>query len=253
MKKLIAIVLTLTLCLSLCSCSLFDKVTAASLFAKAVETLAETKNYEADCNVTMSMDLMGMNMDIGVDMNLKVADKDMQISMSILGQDVVMTMLGNIMYMDVMGGGMKYTVQDTEKAEEEIMSDTMAKALPEISSEVLDATELVENEEDGTKELTVSLTSEQSAELLGMANAMYENMSFEDIKLTVRFDAENELTGFSVIGTYKATEEDITLAGDVSATYTFVNLGEVPEITLPLAEEDYVDGGIYEENAGGIM
>ncbi len=252
MKKLLAVILALSLCLSLCSCGLAEKVNAVTLYAKAASTLSEAKSFEASCTMCMAMDVMGMNMDLDFDINMKVDGKNMQMSMSLLGQDITMTLLDKTMYMDMMGQSVKYSVEDTDKAGSEIMDDTIARKLPEIALEVLEATEITENE-DGTKELTVALTNEQSSELMGLANSMYEGMAFENVMLTLKFDSKNQLSGFSVDGTFSASEADITVGGDLAVDYEFVSIGEAVEIALPVAEEEYTDGGKYEELNEGLL
>ncbi len=252
MKKLLSIILVLTMCLGLCSCSFLENVTAASLYAKAVKTLSEAENYEADCKMTMGIGILGINMDMTFDINMKLAGKNMQVYMNILEQEVISTYLDGFMYVDILGQSIKYSVDETTIVEEELMSESISTNIPEIAADILEATEVIENE-DGTKELSVALTDEQSEKLLGVATAMYTEMTFENTVFTLKFDADNNFTGMSIKSDYVANDAGLEMTGDVEAEYQFINIGEIPEILLPNDAASYTDGGRYEDSNNSLI
>ncbi len=245
MKKIIALTLAVIICLGLCSCSLFQKIDAIYLYTKAAETLANAQSYEMICDMTMGMSFLGINMDMTFDIDMKVAGENAQIAMKILEQDITVTMIDDIMYMDAIGQSVKYTVPEEE--EETVTDDFVAAELPEIGREILEATEVIENE-DGTKALELTLSSEQAESLMGLAGDMYANMKFDNIVLTLRFDEKNVISGMAMTGQYTASEEGIELGGEIVADYTFKNFGGEVEITIPNPVENYTDGGVYDEN-----
>ncbi len=245
MKKLLAIILAAVICIGLCSCALFSKVSAAILYTKAAKALSESEKFGMYCDMTMGVEVLGIGMDFNFKIDMTKAGKDYQMNMNILEQDVIFTYLGDYKYIDSVGQSVKYAVEDSQATEDELMSETMTNQLPELAKEILDATEIIESS-DGTKSLTVTLTDEQSYAFMGMAASMYANMTFTDTQLTLHFDKKNEFTGMSVTSKYTASEQGIEMSGDITADYTFTVYDEAPEITLPSDEAKYIDGGAYE-------
>lgn len=245
MKKLLAIMLVAVMMLSLCSCALGKAVTAYSLYAKAVKTIEEAGGFEADCKITMSVEMFGESLDIPVNVNIKKNGEDYQLSTDMGTGAIRTTYSGGYVYVDYDSeSGVRYSLATESEAANELNAELDAYSIPKLTEELLEAVEIIENE-DGTKAISVSLTAEQAQSMFGAAG-IYEDFVFESIILTLNFTAENELStmDIAVDGNMMILESE--LPGSIKCEYTFINFGTAPEITLALSPNQYEDGGEYE-------
>ena len=73
MKKLTAVALALVMLVSVFALTSCEKVTAYSLVADAVAKTNALDSFEADMDIKMNVDVMGISMEMPIDCNIKAA------------------------------------------------------------------------------------------------------------------------------------------------------------------------------------
>ena len=168
MKKFLSVILALALVMSvmLVSCK---KETAESLVNGAMEKTNAHDAVEAEMNMELVMSVMGMEMEMPIDMKIQAKDTKSEkpttytsMTMSFMGEDVSSEAYveGDWVYSLTEGEGSKMS---REEAEEDIGASAYSDILTEFPSEVFEGVEIVKNE-DGTKTVEFTLTKEQLGE-----------------------------------------------------------------------------------------
>lgn len=242
-KRILCCALAALICLSLCSCALFDGITAYSLYSKAVKTIDEAGGFEVDCQMTMTFDIFGEDLQIPMEVNAKTAGEAYQISTDVGDATVYTTFIDDQVYVDYEGSKIRYSVAAGTDVSQKLQAELSSYNIPKLSRELLESIDVIKNE-DKTKEITMSLTAEQAAELLG-ATDEYGDMTFENIVYTMKFTDKNVLDKMILSADCTMDILGVSVNGNIYMEYTFINFGEAPEILLPSAYEEYSDGGEY--------
>ncbi len=233
----------LLVCLALCSCTLFDAMTAYGLYSKAFKKLEKAGGYEAECQLSVNIGVMGQDIPTTTEMIYRKNGDNIQSVMKVLGSEITSTRIGDTIYVDNGKTGMKYSLPEQEDGE---AADVLGGAnIPVLAKDVFENIDVVKNE-DGTKTVTIALDNETAMKYLGDVFSREESVALNNIVFSMIFNKKNDLQGMKISCSFEAEEMGVALSGDVSADYTFVNFGEVPEITLGLDESKYKDGGEYE-------
>lgn len=236
-------VTVLLVCLALCSCTLFNDLTAYGLYSKAFEKLEKAGGYEADCVMSVNLSVMGQELPTTTKMHYRKNGENIQAVMEMEGAKVTATRIGDIVYVDNGTTGMKYSLPQQEDGEP---ANVFGSAdIPVLAKDIFENIEVVKNK-DGTKTVTIALDSETAMKYLGDVFSGNESVTMNNIGFDMVFNKKNDLQGMKISCSFEIEEMGMTLSGDVSAEYTFINFGEVPEISLVLDESAYTDGGEYQ-------
>ncbi len=233
----------LLVCLALCSCTFFNALTAYGLYSQASKKLEKAGGYEADCVMTMSFDILGEEISTSIPMNIKQNGDDTQSTTEVSGENVVSTRIGDTVYVEYDGAGIKYHVSEqNDESADEILGNA---ELPQLSKEVFENIEIVKGE-NGSKSISIELDGDTAKQLLGSFLGDSEALTLDNIVFEMVFDKKNNIETMKI--TCLATIEvmGVSTSGEVSADYTFINFGEAPEITLNYPEPEYEDGGEYQ-------
>ncbi len=249
-KKLLRALLAaiaMVLCLALCSCTFLSALSAYSLYTQANKKLEKAGGFEADCVLTMDFDIMGESMSVTTDMNIKQNGDNLSTVTEVEGEKIVVTLIDDKMYIEYNDDKMKYSItkDDAEGGEDEeaIPKNTV---IPGLTKEALENIEVVKGE-DGKKIISLALDDEAAKQILGSALEGDETTTLEDINLEIVFTKNNEFDSMKLTCRAVVSTMGVTVSSDLTADYTFVNIGEAPEITLAYPESEYVDGGEYTE------
>ncbi|MBQ8623909.1 MAG: hypothetical protein IJ424_06025 [Oscillospiraceae bacterium] len=250
MKKLISLVLVAALMLSLSSCAFLEAATAYGLYSKAMKTIEKAGGYEADCTMTMVMNLLGEELEMAYDMNVKQNGENMQMFMDIEGVSTEMVMVDNTVYISAEDQKIKYSVTSEEQSEE--IADSMGTAnLPDLTEDFFENIDVIESE-DGTKTITLALDNETAKEIMGIVNEQSDELGgtveLENIFLTMKFTEKNVLDLMTLDCDMAVSTMGIEMEVGMSIEYKFVNLGTAPEIVVPEDADSYTDGGEYPGN-----
>ena len=232
MKRIIAVVLTLTIALAaLSGCELSNKLTAFGLYTKAVNTIREAGGFEAECAAVIDLALLSMD----VDMSIKQNGGDSEIVVSMLGDEVsTTTIVGDMVYVDAAGIKTRYPKPVSESSGNEV------SALPKLAEDLFTDIEIVKDE-NGGKSLTVFIGADVLDTLFGSAmSSDVIAMTFEDAGLTMYFDPDNNIESMHVDCDAKMDLAGFEMSAVMSLDYTFINLGTAPEINAPENADDYV-------------
>lgn len=241
MKRFLALLIAVSLALTLCSCGLFEKVTAFSLYSKAYKTLKEAGGYEANCTIGVSFDIFGEPLGTDTQMNIKQNSESVQITSTVAGATVLTTYMYETVYVELEGTKIRYSA--SAETDGSLAEKLETIDIPELAKDLFESVEIVENE-DKTKEISVSLTAEQASELLGSVTED-ATLTLGNIVYTMKFSEDNELTNMYLVCDATTEILGVSLGGTISAEYEFVNFGTAPDIKLPSAYEEYEDGGEY--------
>ncbi len=233
----------LLVCLALCSCTFFNALTAYGLYSQAAKKLEKAGGYEADCVMTMSFDVLGEEISTSIPMNVKQNGDDTQSTTEVSGEKIVSTRIGDTVYVEYDGAGVKYHV--SEQSNEAVDGILDNAELPQLSKDVFENIEVVKGEE-GSKSISIELDGDTAKQLLGSFLGDSEALTLDNIAFEMVFDKKNNIETMKI--TCLATIEvmGVSTSGEVSADYTFINFGEAPEITLNYPESEYEDGGEYQ-------
>lgn len=252
MKKIIALIMVLALALSLCSCAFLEAVTAYGLYSKAMKTIEEADGYEADCSMAMTMALSGEEIEIAYDMNVKQNGDNMKMSMQLEGVSTETVMVDDVVYMNVSGQKIKYTVPSEEMSEE--IADSMGSAnLPDLAKEFFENVDVIKSE-DGTKAITLALDNDTAKEIMGIVGDQSEELGgtveLENIFLTMQFTEKNALDKMTLDCDMTISTMGISMTVHMAVDYKFINFGTAPEVGVPEDADSYIDGGEYTEDLG---
>lgn len=256
MKRIISVILSvIILALSLSSCALFEAVTAYGLYTKAMKTIEKAGGFEADCTMVMGIELLGEVLEIESTMNMKQNGDNSATVTDSYGVKTETVVFDGVVYSNVSGVKTKYPVpeddESTEDEESDVASNIGIVELPELTKEVFENIEVTMNE-DGTKAISIALDAESAKSLLGSMEDLEsigegEDVTFENIVLTLGFTEKNVLDTMSFSADIIASVMGIELDSNISAEYKFVNFGTAPEISAPADADSYIDSTAYTE------
>lgn len=248
MKRIACIVLSMViLALSLSSCALFEAVTAYGLYSKAMKTIEEAGGFEADCKMSMSMDILGQAVETSYDMNIKQNGDNMKMTMEILGAVTETVVIGDTVYAKIGNEKIKYVAVTEEQ--NEILESEMNDVLPDLAESVFEGIDVIKSE-DGKKAITLTLDDETAKKLMGaMADEesmeLSEAMSLENIFFTMKFSSKNVLESMTFDCDMTVDVLGMGLTSHMALEYSFINFGEAPEVLAPADADTYIDGGEY--------
>lgn len=242
-RKLLPILAMALALLMLSSCALFEKATAYSLYSKAVKTIEKVGGYETDCNMVITLDFLGADYDIPVDVNVKIADETVQMTTDVGESKMYTTVIDGIVYVDYDGEKIRYSTSADSEKSKEVADRFSSYDIPAISKELFDGIEVVEND-DKSKDIILYPSAEDVSSLLSASDGL-EGMTFENIVFGMKFTADNTLSEMTLSADCSVEVMGVEVTGRVDAVYTFVNFGEKPQIVLPSAYDEYTDGGEY--------
>ncbi|MCD7823866.1 MAG: hypothetical protein LUG86_07630 [Oscillospiraceae bacterium] len=238
-RRTLSIILIATVALTLCSCSLFDTVTAYGLYSRAVKKLAKAGGYNADCVMTMSFDILGETISTDTEMNIKENSTGTQITTEIDGEEIISTFIDEKVYVEYSDTLVYYTVADSDSTES--IGDVN---IPELAEEIFENISVTVND-DGTKQIAIVLESENAESILGSFVSDLEDLVFDDIIYIMIFDKNNNLSLMTLTCSASIDVLGYTMTGYVNAVYTFIDFGTVPEFELGHDESEFEYGGEY--------
>lgn len=257
MRRIIAIAVSaVILALSLCSCALLEAATAYGLYSKAMKTIEKAGGFEADCTITMGIELLGEMLEIESSMNMKQNGDNSAVVTEAYGITTESVLVDDVVYVNLSGVKTKYTVPESDASAEgeggDISSDIGVAELPDLAKEVFENIEVLVND-DGTKAITIALDAESAKSLLGSMEDIEgveegESVAFENIVLTMGFTDKNVLDTMSFSADLVATVMGFDMTSKITAEYKFINFGTAPEISAPADADSYTDGGVYSED-----
>jgi lipoprotein len=261
MKKFTAIALVLVMLVSLFALTSCEekKLTAYSLVSDAVAKMETLDSFEADMEIKMGVETMGVSMDVPMQYNVKAAGLkgDNPVTFS----TVSMTMMGMTMkteaytegewcYITAFGQNMKMKAgENTEEYDGYADIESVIKELPE---DILSDVEITENS-DGTKTVSVAVSDEKFAEIyksfvdeMSASAAEGEEVSEVSVtnaKVTVTVDKNGYISvyGISFDMNLKAESEGMSLEmkASVDMNIAFKNPGTAVTITPPAGYQDF--------------
>ncbi len=234
----------LAVCLALCSCTFFNALTAYGLYSRSAKKLEKAGGCEADCLISMSFNIFGEDVSSFTDMRIKQNGDRVQTIVALDDGDVTSTRIGNTVYVEYAGTYIKYSIPEQDGAEDGENAFTSIE-IPAFSKDIFEGIG-INQDDDGTKSVLIDLDSETAMEYLGSFLGEDETVTPENVSLEMVFDKENDLQSMKITCTATADVLGLSVSGEVSANYTFINFGEVPEITLGRDESEYEDGGEYQ-------
>ncbi|MCD8108130.1 MAG: hypothetical protein LUE20_09250 [Oscillospiraceae bacterium] len=239
LERIISVTLILTVAVSLTGCSLFDTITAYGLYSRAVTQLEKAGGYEADCIMSIAFDILGETVSSETVMNIKENSTGTQIVTEMDDETITTTYVDDKVYVEYGDSLIYYTVVDLSSIES--IGDVN---LPELAKEVFDNISVIKND-DGTKQISIVLESENADSILGSFVSGLSDLTFNDIVYTMLFDKNNNLSMMTLICSASIDVLGYTMTGYVTAEYTFIDFGTAPEFELGYDESEYEDGGEY--------
>lgn len=250
MRKILAIVLAAVMMLSLCSCSLFDNLTAYGLYLKAMNDIEKAGGLDVDSVVNMSIGMLGQSVDITMDMSVKQNGDDMYMEVDygeLLGVSMVMTVIDGYAYVESDGVKVKYAIPEGE--EEELKEEQLGQ-IPELAEEAFEGIEIVKND-DGTKQISLLINESAINSILGtVLGETDESANIEDVLYTMTFDKDNDLISAVISMDMDMTTSGIEATASIDMECVYNNIGTAPEITLPADTSEYEE---TEYPEGGVM
>lgn len=257
MKKLMSLVLVIAMVVSLGACGKKDP---ATMYAEAMEKTSTLEDMEMQANIDMSMELLGMSMDMKMSMDLKAhgltaedAVMDMKMNMSMLGQEIPMQMW----YSD----GYYYTeAMDTKTKVAMPLDEVKAQMEGGMSSEAIpkDAFKEITAEKNGNNTILTyvadgSKMTEQIKESMAMLEEMdlgldEAAMAVEDVKGTITINPEGYVVAQTMETAFTMNVGEVSEGVDggemkivMKMDGTYVNPGQPVTITLPNDLDSYID------------
>ena len=108
----------LLVCLALCSCTLFNTLTAYSLYSKAFSELEKAGGYEADGQMSVKLEVLGQNLSTDTQMRYKKNGENLQSVMEVESVKITSTRIGDTIYVDNGTTGIKYSLPEQEDGSE---------------------------------------------------------------------------------------------------------------------------------------
>ncbi|MCD7846782.1 MAG: hypothetical protein LUG49_01935 [Oscillospiraceae bacterium] len=238
-KRVLSVILAVTVAMCLCSCSLFDTLTAYGLYSRAVTKLAKAGGYDADCVMTISFDILGETLSTDTVMNIKENSTGTQIVTEMDGEEITSTYIDDKVYVEYGDTLVYYTVTDSDATES--IGDAN---LPELAKEIFENINVVKND-DGTKQIAIVLESEDAGSILSSFVTDLDDLTFDDIIYIMIFDKNNDLYMMSLNCSASIDVLGYTMTGYVTAEYTFNDFGTAPEFELGHDESEFEYGGEY--------
>ncbi len=243
-RKACAAATAAVMLVSTSGCGMLNVTSAYGLYSRSMDIIEEAGGYEADCVMTMTMDLLGETDTTEMSMNYKTNGDNAQVTTHLGGEDgdVVSTTIGDMVYVEYAGTNVKYHIPDDYMDSVEDSFD--GADIPQLTEEMLEGTEIVNND-DGTKQISLNLDSESLGSILDTLLGDTELMTFDNVNYIMIFDENDDLSAMRLECDMTMTVMDVDFTANLVADYTFVNFGTAPEITLGYAEDEYIDGGEY--------
>ena len=235
------------------------KLTAYSLVSDAVAKMETLDSFEADMDIKMGIETMGVSMDVPMQYNVKAAGLkgDNPVTFS----TVSMTMMGVTMkteaytegewcYITAFGQGMKMKAgENTEEYDGYADIESVIKEIPE---DILSDVEITENS-DGTKTVSVAVSDEKFTELYQslvdeMSASAMEGEAVLDVSVTnanvtvtVNKDGYVSVYGVSFDMNLKVESEgaSVETVSSVDMTITYKNPGTAVTVTPPAGYQDF--------------
>lgn len=258
-RKIVSVVLALCvllMCVSLTACK---SETAYSVIGSAVEKTQALDSMAAEMKIEMNMDMDGMTMSVPITADMKATELQSgspkissDISMSMLGQDILMSMYQEGDWAYIVVDDMKYKTNISEAESEYDYSDDMNDMLKTLPEELLKEVELVKNE-DGSKTVTVSIPDEMFAEiyedfLSGLdtaAGTEGAEIKISDAVVTITV-ANDYISVYDMKFNMDMEIEGIAVSTEVKATITYRNVGAEVTVTPPEGYESFEELSLTE-------
>lgn len=261
MKKFTAVALVLVMLVSLFALTSCEgkKLTAYALISDAVAKTNTLDSFEADMEIKMGVETMGVSMDVPMQYNVKAAGLkgDNPVTFS----TVSMTMMGMTIkteaytedewcYITVFGQNMKMkTGENTEEYDGYADIESVVKALPE---DILSDVEITENG-DGTKTVSVVVSDEKFAEIYKsfvdeMCSSAAEGeevseVSVTNAKVTITVDENGYVSVYGISFDMNITAESegmsLEMKASVDMNIAFKNPGTAVTVTPPTGYQDF--------------
>lgn len=261
MKKITALALVLVMLVSLFALTSCEekKATAYTLVTDAVAKMETLDSFEADMDIKMGIDMMGVSMDVPMQYNVKAAglkgDNPVSlstVSMSMMGMTIKTEAYteGEWCYITAFGEGMKMKVgEGTEEYDGFSNVQSVMKALPE---DILSDVEITENS-DGTKTVSVAVSDEKFAEIYKsfvdeMSSSATDGENVSDIsvtnaKVSITVDKNGYVSVYSInFDMNMKLDEDgmsVEMKASVDMTVTYKNPGTAVTVTPPAGYQDF--------------
>lgn len=258
MKKLVSFMLMVMMVLSLGACG--AKKDPATLYTEAMEKTATLTDMEMQANVDMTMELLGMSMNMKTSVDMKGQDLtaenpllDMKMKTSVFGQEVDMQTWysDGYYYVDMMD-----TKAKVEMPLEEVMKQAEGGATSEtISKEAFK--EITATKEDKNTVITYVADGAQMSEQIKKSMSALEDMQIdldeismtvEDVTGTVTVNPEGYVIAQTMETVINMTMGEIaegvdggemTMKMKMDSTYT--NPGQPVTVTLPEDLDTYME------------
>lgn len=257
MKKFVSLVLVVVMVLSLGACGKKDP---ADMYAEAMQKTAELADMEMQANIDMTMELLGMTMDMKTAMDMKAqgltaetAVMDMQMTMELMGEtmDMQMWYSDGYYYVDAMDTKTKVAMP-LDEVMAQIEGGATSEAIPkeafkEITAEKDGKNTIITYVADGTK------MTEQIKESMAMLEEMQLGidetaMSVEDVKGTVTINADGYIAAQTMETAITMNMGEIAEGVDggemkiqMKMDGTYTNPGQPVTVTLPDDLDTYIE------------
>ena len=192
-RKACAAATAAVMLVSASGCGMLNVTSAYGLYSRSMDIIEEAGGYEADCVMTMTMDLLGETDTTEMSMNYKTNGDNAQVTTHLGGEDgdVVSTTIGDMVYVEYAGTNVKYHIPDDYMDSVEDSFD--GADIPQLTEEMLEGTEIVNND-DGTKQISLNLDSESLGSILDTLLGDTELMTFDNVNYIMIFDENDDLS-----------------------------------------------------------
>ncbi len=255
MKKITAIFLTLMLIIPFASCQKKEQK-PYELYKAAYDKMSALDSYEMNMHMTMKMSTEGMDLDIPMDMNIKMAG--LKTGSPVSRSLTTTEMLGTSTTADVYTAG-DYSYYTSEEGNYKIKTELDEDTLAGINMLETDFQESsfkdakITKDKDGNRTFDLTLSSEQFADsfkkLIG--SLAEESMSAEitDIKISVTVSSNDYLKAISMNFKMPMDMMGTKIATEVSMECEYVNPGTAVSVQAPDGYESYEE---YSDNFGDL-
>lgn len=259
-RNLLALFLVLVMLFTLVACGKDDvnETTAFALIDAATKKTQALDSAEMDMTMNMSMDMMGVSMDIPITYNIKGVglqssspNLEMVMSMTMFGMAVEMDIYveNGYYYMSYMGETMKYKAEDA--ADYDAMAQVNAM-YGDLTADLLKDTAITKNA-DGSKTVKLTLDSETFKKVFKdlvdrTGNSAAEGATIKSItisnanvEITVNKDGyiDTYKVDFDMSMTMDVLGESYSTSVGVDATVQYKNPGTNVTVTPPDGYQNY--------------
>ncbi len=258
MKKITSILLAALMIVSVMALASCKKPeTPESLVNGAIEKTNAYDAYEIDMLMEMSMNVMGMEMTIPLDMHVMTSGEkednpitSMNMTIELLGMSSTVDMYseGDWAYITADDESFKMNLED---AKEQVGSTDTSYLESIIPADIFEGTEIIENE-DGTKSVELVIPDDRFTEIFPtMLDSMTSTMGtgtaadikISNAKITITV-ADGLIKGFDMTFDMEMTIEGIAVTASAKVESDYLAFGEDVVITPP---EGYLDFPDYSE------